>query len=214
MKNLHLTVARGADLEVHSTQGLDVIIAGETPLSLDRTLERSWGEWDPAETPDFSTTHHFSDEEDGLDLVEVLEETHRFLKTVCIQSMSNELRRTQSTFRFPKVAATRTPKVDQVIKSLVPQLTKMTDKELSRLQTFVLDSMAPLAALMEQVSHDSDKVSIEDVKAATLTATELIGNASAHISHLRREKLVSSINKSLLPLVQEDGGSGSQFVWS
>ena len=65
--------------------------------------------------------------------------------------------------------------------------------------------MAPLAALMEQVSHHSDEVSIEDVKAATLTATELIGNASAHISHLRREKLVSSINKSLLPLAQEDG---------
>ena len=145
---------------------------GETPLSLDKTLKRSWGERDSAETPDFSTTPHFSDEEDGLDLVEVLEETHRFLKTICIRSMSNELRRrTRSAFRFPKVAATRTPKVDQVIKSLVPQSTKTTDKELSRLQTFVLDSMAPLAALMEQVSHHSDEVSIEDVKEATLTAT-------------------------------------------
>lgn len=189
----------------HSHDGAAARAAG-TPLSLDRTSERSWGERDPTETPDFSTTPHFSDEEDGLDLVEVSEETHRFLKTVCIRSMSNELRRrTRSAFRFPKVAATRTPKVDQVIKSLVPQSIKTTDKELSRLQTFVLDSMAPLAALMEQVSHHSDEVSIEDVKAATLTATELIGNASAHISRLRREKLVSSINKSLLPLAQEDG---------
>ena len=179
--------------------------AGETPRSLDRTSERSWGKRDLAETTDFSTTPHFSDKEDGLDLVEVSEETHRFLKTVCIRSMSNELRRTRSAFRFPKVAATRTPNLDQVIKSLVPQSTKTTDKELSRLQTFVLDSMAPLATLMEQVSHHSDEVSIEDVKAATSTATELIGNASAHISRLRREKLVSSINKSLLPLVQEDG---------
>ena len=64
--------------------------AGETPRSLDRTSERSWGERDPAETPDFSTTPHFLDEEDGLDLVEVSEETHRFLKTVCIWSMSEE----------------------------------------------------------------------------------------------------------------------------
>ena len=40
--------------------------AGGTPLSLDRTSERSWGERDPTETPDFSTTPHFSDEEDGL----------------------------------------------------------------------------------------------------------------------------------------------------
>ena len=107
--------------------------------------------------------------------------------------MSNELRRTWSAFRFPKVAATRTPKVDQVI--------KQDDRQ--GLQTFVLDSIAPLAALMEQVSHHSDEVSIEDVKAATLTKTELNGNASAHISCLKREKLVSSINKSLLPLAQE-----------
>ena len=120
--------------------------------------------------------------------------------------MSNELRRrTRSAFRFPKVAATRTPKVDEVIKSLVPQSIKTANKELARLQTFILDSMAPLAALMEQISHHGDEVSIIDVKAATLTATELIGNASAHISHLRREKLVSSINRTLLPLAQDDG---------
>ena len=105
--------------------------AVETPLSLDRTSERSWGERDPAGTSDFP---HFLNE-DRLDLVEVSEETHRFLKTVCKRSMSNELRRTRSAFRFPKVAATRTPKVDQVIKSLVPQSIKTTNKELSRLHS-------------------------------------------------------------------------------
>ena len=80
--------------------------------------------------------------------------------------------------------------MDEVIKSLVPQSIKTADKELARLQTFVQDSMAPWAALMEQISHYGDEVSITHVKAATLTATELIGNASAHISRLRREKLV------------------------
>ena len=57
--------------------------------------------------------------------------------------------------------------------------------------------MAPLAALMEQVSHHSDEVSIEDVQAATLIATELIDYASDN-SHIRRQTLVSSINKTLL----------------
>ena len=56
--------------------------------------------------------------------------------------------------------------------------------------------MAPLAALMEQVSHHSDEVSIEDVQAATLIATELIDYASDN-SHIRRQTLVSSINKTL-----------------
>ena len=43
-----------------------------------------------------------------------------------------------------------------------------------------------------------------DVKEASLTAVELLGNANARISRLRRDKLVSSINKSLTPLVQDD----------
>ena len=59
--------------------------------------------------------------------------------------MSNDLRRkTRSAFKFPKVEATRTPRVDQVIRSLAPQSAKTSDRELARLQTFVLDSMAPL----------------------------------------------------------------------
>lgn len=173
--------------------------------SCDRTSERSWGDRDPAEPTDFSIPH-FPEEEDGVELVEVSDGTHRFLKTVCIRSMSNDLRtKTRSAFKFPKVEATRTPRFDQVIRSLAPQSAKTSDRELARLQTFVLDSMAPLSALMELLSHDTDWVSIEDVRNATLTATELIGNASAQISHLRREKLMQSINKNLLPLVKEDG---------
>ena len=35
--------------------------AGGTPLSLDSTSERSWGERDPSETLDLSTTPHFSE---------------------------------------------------------------------------------------------------------------------------------------------------------
>ena len=173
--------------------------------SRDRISERSWGDRDPAEPTDLSLPH-FSDEEDGVELIEVSEGTDRFLKTVCIRSMSNELRRkTRSVYKFPKVPATRTPKVDQVIKSLASQSAKSTDRELARLQTFVLDSMAPLSSLMEMISHGADKVSIEDIKIATSTATELIGNTSAQISRLRREKLIQSINKNLLPLVKEDG---------
>ena len=33
---------------------------------------------------------------------------------------------------------------------------------------------------------------------------ELIGNASSNISHIRREKVVSALNKALLPITADD----------
>uniref|UniRef100_A0A1X7T0W2 Uncharacterized protein n=2 Tax=Amphimedon queenslandica TaxID=400682 RepID=A0A1X7T0W2_AMPQE len=137
--------------------------------------------------------------------MEVSEQTYRFLKTICICSMSNDLRkRTRGAYKLPRVEATRTPRVDQVIKTLASQSAKMADRELARLQTFVLDSLAPVSSLIEMLSQPEDeshRLSIEKVRTAVSTAAELIGNASAHISRLRRE-MVSSINKSLLPLVK------------
>ena len=55
--------------------------------------------------------------------------------------------------QFPKLEATRTLKVDQVIKSLASQSAMSADRELVRIQTFVQDSIAPVSALSEQVSQ-------------------------------------------------------------
>ena len=44
-----------------------------------------------------------------------------------------------SKFPRPKVAATRTPKVDDYIKQIV---SPATDKELAKIQTFVMDAVA------------------------------------------------------------------------
>ena len=59
-----------------------------------------------------------------------------------------------------------------------------------------MDAMAPLTALakLEELS----------LKKVMMTAVVLIGNANSCLSQLRREKLVGSFNKSLLPLVKED----------
>ena len=119
--------------------------------------------------------------------MEVSDETRRLLRVSCMRSMSNELRRrVRSTYKLPKVEATRTPKVDPIIKSLASQQAKTADRDFARIQTLMLDSMAPLSSLLEQIVHD--RVSVGDVKQATSTAVELIGNASAHVSHLRRRK--------------------------
>ena len=63
-----------------------------------------------------------------------------------------------------------------------------------------MDSLAPLTAILEY----GDGMSVNEVKEASSTAVELLGNANARISRLRRDELVSSINKNLVPLVQED----------
>ena len=47
------------------------------------------------------------------------------------------------------MAATRTPQLDSFIKPEVLQLVKMSDKEWVRLQTFVLDALAPLTSLLK-----------------------------------------------------------------
>ena len=56
---------------------------------------------------------------------------------------------------------------------------------------------------MEQDAQ-GHKISHNEALSAARAAIELIGNANAKISHLRRTKVISHLNKSLLPLVEED----------
>ena len=146
----------------------------------------------------------YSDEEDGAEhVMEVSERTHQLLSDSCMRSLTNESRkRTRNWYNLPKVDATRTPKLDPVIKTLASQQALSADKELARIQTFLLDAMAPISAILESV----DEMAVEDVGEASITTSALIGNANAKHSHLRREKLVTAINKNLTPLVQDDSG--------
>ena len=64
---------------------------------------------------------------------------------------------------------------------------KADNRELAKTQSFVLDSLAPLTALLEQGVDTSP----DEVRDATLAAVELIGNANARISRLRRERIVT-----------------------
>ena len=169
--------------------------------------DQDWGDRDPSETVDFSVPVGFSDEEeeggrDPIDqLVEVSEETGKLLKDSCTRSVPNEVRRrVRSNFKLPKVPATRTPRLDHFIRAEAPQATKSLDRDLARIQSFVLDALAPLTALAER----GDATTKEELRLATTSAIQLLGNASARISRLRREKVVQAVNKSLLPMVKED----------
>ena len=160
----------------------------------------SWGDRDPTERPSYREAVNFLDEEEESDLVEVLDETYSLLIKVCTQSVTNDERKAaRKRYKLPKVPATRTPRLDPFLKTEIPQTAKSLDSDLARVQTLYMDALAPLTTLSE-----SEELSFEDVRRATTTAMALIDNANSSLSRLRREKLVNSFNKSLLPLVKED----------
>ena len=77
------------------------------------------------------------------------------------------------------------------------------DKQLARVQTLLLDSLAPLTSVME-AQHKGDTLEYKEVFQAVRSSMQLIGNANAHVLHLRRERVVSDVNKALLPIVGDD----------
>lgn len=85
------------------------------------------------------------------------------------------------------------------MRALAPTAAKSTDRDLARIQTFVLDSLAPVTSLLER----AERMSVEDIKDAASTAGMLIGNANVHISQLRREKYITTTNRNLTPLIKE-----------
>ena len=82
------------------------------------------------------------------------------------------------------------------MKSETSAAVKAADKELARIQTFMLDALAPLTTLLEEGS--------EQVVEAATAAVQLIGNASARLSHLQREKVTKHINEALMAIVQQE----------
>ena len=100
--------------------------------------------------------------------------------------------------------ATRTPQLDSYLKSEISQGTKAGDKDLARIQTFVLDALAPLTAILEGANNSQGDLERKHTLDAVTSAVALIGNATTKISHLRREKVTSDFNKALLPIIKED----------
>ena len=163
-------------------------------------------ERDPYEKPNYDDPIHFedTDDEDQTEgsLMEVSEETKKFLTEKCTWSVLNSIRRkTRSRYPLPKVAATKTPQLDPFMRSGISAGVKTADKELAKIQTFMLDAMAPLATIC---MLEKESMSARDTRNAVVTAVELLGNANARVSRLRRERVVLNVNKALLPLVQED----------
>ena len=132
---------------------------------------------------------------------EVSEETYGFFTRACSCSVGNKARRRcRGQYPLPKVAATKSPNLNPFTRTEVSSRVKVDDKELAKIQSFVLDSLAQLMALLEQ----GQDMSPDEVRDATSAAVELIGNTNTRISRLRKDKIVACVNKVLLPLTRDD----------
>ena len=160
------------------------------------------------EAMDYSKELNFSDSEtedqSRTKVVEVSERTAKFLQEKCTRRVPNNERRSiRDKFPLPKVPATRPAQLDPMMKSETSTSTKTSDKQLARVQTLLLDSLAPLTSLLE-THHKGDTLDPKEVVQAVKSGIILIGNANAHLLHLRRERIVSDFNRALLPVVGDD----------
>ena len=141
---------------------------------------------DEQEEMDFSKEVEWRDsdtEQQESKLVEVSEKTKKFLEEKCTRRVQNGVRlQTRRKYSLPKVVATKMSHLDSYLKTELSSATKSDDKELAKIQSFMLDALAPLTSILEA---DSEKVFYDEVIDASKAAVALIGNAKAKTSHLR-----------------------------
>ena len=81
--------------------------------------------------------------------------------------------------------ATKCPRLDRLVKGSISRDTKDTDATLAKIQTLVLDTVAPLVHILE--SARSGQLTTDTSEKASKLALQLLANASAHISKERRK---------------------------
>ena len=201
------------------------IRSNATPQDSERNSgpSRAWDKIPVDETPDYNELFAWGDSDNeecpiSSNLAAVSESTASLVKEACTKRLPNGARlQTRNAFPLPQVVATRTPQLDSFIKLEVSQPVKSSDKEWARIQTFVLDALAPLTSLLEtdskgeapltsllETDSKGETITHDQALDAAVTAVQLLGNASAQITHGRRTKVLTHLNKSLLPLLEED----------
>ena len=117
------------------------------------------------------------------DTYAIEESTRAFLELAFAlkKPADNKTRKTWETkFKVPESDATRCPKLDTIIEGVVRKDSLYEDRELSRLQNFMLDTAGPLVAAFEELGKD--ELDPDRVSAAIQQALLFLGNASAHSS--------------------------------
>ena len=103
--------------------------------------------------------------------------------------MDNKTSKTWETkFKVPESNATRCPKLNTIIAGVVRKDSLDEDRELSRLQNFMLDTGSPLVAAFEELRKDEPDP--DCVSATIQQALLFLDNASAHFSQIQCTKIL------------------------
>ena len=178
-------------------------------------LHTSWAE-DPGpdSPPDLPEWADLEDGEDDITdavqpvgVVSLPEENAALVASAFTAVLSNEERkRVRSASPFPDLVQTRCPRLDPLFSSSkIPKETKALDKELAKVQALVHDPIAPLAKFLKNFHSITPEMAYEVLKDTIV----LLGNASGHISQLRRRKVLKAINPELVDLAGENHFSSS-----
>ena len=150
---------------------------------------------DAAETAD-------TDDSDGCALHKVSKDTASLLGEAFSKPVANSTRRRwRMTYGMPALDATKSPKLDTMIRPQIPKDAKEADRSLGRLQALLLDAVGPLAHVLEQ--QRAGRLTPDSAVEAVTQAVRFLGNAQANVSSERRKKIVGHLNKDLRLLVEE-----------
>ena len=132
----------------------------------------------------------------GTRLVTLSDTTPTFLEAAFSGTMTNEDRRERvNKIGIPNCDQIWCPKLDGVMKVVLPKDAIKADGYLSHLQQFWLDAVAPLTAILE--SAEAGELTSEKLVAAVQATLYLMGNAHHQMSQARRKKLILKLNPSL-----------------
>jgi hypothetical protein len=101
--------------------------------------------------------------------------TGKLLRENCTRRVPNSKRKE----KFPLPPDTRPAQLDPMMKSETSAAIKAADKQLTKVQTLLLDSMAPLTAILE-AHHKGVTLDHKEVLQVVKSGMHLIGNANAH----------------------------------
>ena len=148
--------------------------------------------------------HEAIEDEDGSgNLVELSETTKSFLEAAFSATVANTDRKKRlDRIGVPDCDAIRCPKLDQVMRSIIPNDATKADGYLSRLQQFWLDAVTPLTALLE--TAEGGELKSEDTVAAVQSALYFLGNAHQHMNQERRKKVLMNLNPALKSMANDE----------
>ena len=145
---------------------------------------------------DVTNSDDEGDEVLGPRLVTLNNTTRAFLEAAFSGTMLNEeCKKRVEKIGVPDCNQIRCPKLDGVMKAVLPKDAIKADGYLSRFQQFWLDAVAPLTAVLE--STEAGDLMPEKAVSATQTVLYLMGNAHHQMSQERRKKLILKSNPSL-----------------